>query len=59
MERFTASDEAVAWAQSLSGMLTKLKRQHGSIVEMVESPAWDEGKTTYVLALIKNLHTHR
>jgi hypothetical protein len=57
-QKFSASEEFISWAQSLSAMLTKLEQQYGGIVEMVESPAWDEGRTTYALALVNNLHTH-
>jgi hypothetical protein len=57
-QRFPASDEYVVWAQSLSGMLTKLKTAYGSISEMVEHPEWDEGKTLHFLQLIKGLNRH-
>lgn len=56
--KFAASDEFIAWAQSLSGCLTTIRAKHGSIVDMVESPQWDEGKTQYALALIQSLHIH-
>ena len=56
--KFPASDEFIAWAQSLSGMLTKLRTEYGSVAEMVEHPAWDEGRTQYALSLIKSLHNH-
>jgi hypothetical protein len=57
-QRFPASDEYVVWAQSLSGMLTKIKTTYGSVSEMVEHPEWDEGQTEYFLQLIKSLHRH-
>ena len=56
--KFAASDEFIIWAQSLSGMLTKIKTQYGGIAEMVEHPAWDEGKTNYALSLITSLRKH-
>ena len=56
--RFPASDEFVAWAQSLSGMLTTIRTKFGSVADMVEHPAWDEGRTRYALALVKSLHDH-
>jgi hypothetical protein len=56
--KFAASDEFIAWAQSLSGMLTKLRTEYGSIAEMVEHPAWDEGKTEYAMSLVKSLRKH-
>jgi hypothetical protein len=56
--KFTASDEVVVWAQSLSGMLTKIRREYGGPAEMVERSDWDDGKTEYVLSLIKALHQH-
>jgi hypothetical protein len=55
---FPASDEFVAWAQGLSGMLTDIRVRFGSIAEMVEHPAWDEGKTQYALSLVKSLRDH-
>ena len=57
-QRFPASDEYVVWAQSLSGMLTKIKTSYGSVSEMVESVEWDEAKTQYFQQLIKSLHRH-
>ena len=57
-QKFEASDEFIVWAQSLSGMLTKMKTEYGGIAEMVEHRSWDEGKTNYALALIKSLHQH-
>lgn len=56
--RYPASDEYVIWAQSLSGMLTKIKTTYGGIGEMVEHRDWDEGKTQYFLQLVKGLHRH-
>ena len=54
--KYAASDEFIVWAQSLSGMLTKMKTEYGTIAEMVEHSAWDEGRTHYALALIQSLH---
>ena len=55
---FTASDEFVAWAQSLSAMLTTIRVKYGSVAEMVEHATWDEGKTQYAVVLVKALHEH-
>ena len=57
-KRYAASDEFIAWAQSLSGMLTTIRSRFESAGEMVEHMTWDEGKTEYFLALIKSLHNH-
>ena len=57
-QKFIASDEFVIWAQSLSGMLTRIRSEYGSVAEMVEHPAWDEAKTHYSLSLIKSLCEH-
>jgi hypothetical protein len=57
-KNFPASDEFIAWAQSLSGMLTNIRTEYGGIAEMVEHPAWDEAKTQFAVALIKSLHSH-
>jgi hypothetical protein len=54
-QEFPASTEFILWAQSLSGLLTRLKTDYGQITEMVERPTWDEGKTTFALALIRSL----
>lgn len=54
-KRYSASDEYVVWAQSLSGMLTKIKTTYGGIVNMVEHVDWDESKTQYFLQLVKSL----
>jgi len=58
VQKFPASDEFIVWAQSLSGMLTKMTSQYGGIAEMVENRAWDEGKTMYALHLLQSLRTH-
>ena len=55
---FVASDTFIAWAQSLSGLLTKMRTEYGGIEAMVEHPACDEGKTQYALALVITLHNH-
>ena len=55
---FAASDEFIAWAQSLSGLLTTMRTEYGSMPEMVESPEWDEGRTMLALSLVKSLSTH-
>jgi hypothetical protein len=54
--RHAASDEFLVWAQSLSGMLTRLRTRYGSVEEMLEHPDWDEGKNEYLLQLIRLLH---
>lgn len=53
--KFSASDEFIAWAQSLSGLLTTMRTEYGSMPEMVESPNWDEGRTNLALSLVKSL----
>jgi hypothetical protein len=55
MTKFDASDEFIAWTQSLSGMLTKMRTEYGSISEMVEHPQWDESKTSLALKLLRSL----
>lgn len=57
-KQFSASDEFIVWAQSLSGMLTRIRTQYGSLAEMLESPEWDENKTEYAVRLMKSLHSH-
>lgn len=52
---FPASDEVLAWAQSLSGMLTKIKTEYGGISELVERPDWDDTKTPMMLTLLRGL----
>ena len=53
-----ASDRFIAWANSLSGMLTTIKTEYDSISEMVEHPDWDEGKTVHAARLIHALRQH-
>ena len=53
--KFAASDELIVWAQSLSGMLTKIRTEYGGIAQMVERPDWDESKTDLALKLMKSL----
>jgi hypothetical protein len=55
MSRFKASDEFIAWAQSLSGMLTKIRTDYGGISKMVERPDWDENKTDIAVKLLNSL----
>jgi hypothetical protein len=55
---FPASDEFIVWAQSLSGMLTKMRTEYGSVSEMVERPDWDGAKTDLALKLLKTLRTN-
>lgn len=57
-QKFSASDNFIVWAQSLSGMLTTIRSEYGSVGEMLEHAAWDEGRTQYALTLIKSLHKH-
>jgi len=57
-QAFVASDEFIVWAQSLGGMLTRMETEYGGIAEMVEHPAWDEGRTTYALHLLQSLCKH-
>jgi|GEM_PF-1837208 len=58
MPQYTASDEFITWAQSLSGMLTSIRTNFGSVGEMLESSEWNENRTLYALALVKSLHQH-
>lgn len=55
--RHLASDEFIVWAQSLSGMLTMLRTSYGSTVEMLEHPDWNDGKSEYLLQLVRCLHS--
>jgi hypothetical protein len=56
--QYPASDEFIAWGQSLSGMLTHIRTHFGCVAEMVEHSTWDEEKTHYALGLVKSLHEH-
>jgi len=53
---FRASDEFIAWAQSLSGMLTNMRTEFGGMSEMVESSEWDDGRTRFALGLLESLN---
>lgn len=52
---FSASDDFIGWAQSLSGLLTTIRTEYGSMPEMVENSRWDEGRTHLALSLVKSL----
>lgn len=56
--QYPASDELVVWLQSLSGMLTKVKTEYGSISQLVEQPDWDGSRTDLVLRLLTSLREH-
>ncbi len=56
--KFKVSNDFIAWAQSLSGMLTTMRKEYGSMEEMVERADWDEGKTRFACSLIQNLHAN-
>lgn len=56
--RFPASDDFIAWAHSLSGMLAKMHTRYGTIAEMIEHPEWDESQTEYAISIIKSLCEH-
>jgi hypothetical protein len=56
-QRHLASDEFTAWAQSMSGMLTRLRTSYGSTEEMLEHHDWNDGKSEYLLQLVKSLHS--
>lgn len=49
--KYPVSDAYVRWAESLSGMLTTIKIGHGSVGQMLENQAWDDGKTDYAIRL--------
>jgi hypothetical protein len=48
---YHVSDCYIRWAESLTGMLTTVKVEYGGVGQMLESPAWDEGKTDYAIRL--------
>jgi len=52
------SDEFLAWAESLAGLLTTLETKHGGASAMIESRGWDQGRTQYATALISDLIVH-
>lgn len=53
-----ASDQFIVWLQSVSGMLTTIKNEYGSIEQLVEHPEWDEGRTLLAQRLVNALHSH-
>ena len=57
-KNFTASNEFTASAQSVSGMLTKIKTEYGGISAMVERADWDTAKTDFALSLLRTLRSH-
>ncbi len=57
-QKFLASDKFIAWEQSLSGMLTTMKTEYGSISSMVERADWDGAKTDFALTLLRSLRSN-
>jgi hypothetical protein len=53
-----ASDQFIAWLQSVSGMLTTIKNDYGSVEQLVEHPEWDESRTLLAHRLVNTLHLH-
>lgn len=49
------SDNFLAWAQSLSGMITRIRTSHGSVAQLLESPGWNDSKTALALTMISGL----
>jgi len=47
----SVSNSYIRWAESLAGMLTTIKIEHGGVGPMLESAGWDDGKTDYALRL--------
>lgn len=39
-------------------MLTTIKTEYGSVGDMLEHPAWDEGKSAYAVQLTQALADH-
>jgi hypothetical protein len=56
--RHQISDEVVQWAESLSGMMTKIETVYGGVAAMLESSKWDESKTPYAMGLIAAISGH-
>jgi hypothetical protein len=46
-----ASDSYLRWAESVSGMLTGIKTEYGTVGQMLEDANWDDGKTDYAVRL--------
>jgi len=58
MTKYAASDEFIRWLESLSGMLTKIKTEYGTIAELVEHPDWDDNRTMHAARLVRALRQH-
>lgn len=53
-----ASDQFIVWLQSVSGMLTTIRTEYGSVEELLEHPEWDESRTILTQSLVNALHAH-
>lgn len=53
--KYPASDEFIAWAESLSGMLTKISTTYGDGANLVEHKNWDQNRTIYFQQLIHSV----
>jgi hypothetical protein len=49
------SSDFIARIESIAGLMTKVETEYGGVSEMLESPEWDEGKTTYALRLVADI----
>jgi len=58
IRRFPASEEFIVWAQSLSGMLTRIRTEYGDVGQMLAHPDGGEGKTQCAFQLVRSLHEH-
>ena len=57
MTNFSASDDLITWASSLSAMLTTIRTRYHSGAEMLESPEWDEARTLHALQMIHGIQS--
>ena len=51
----TATTQLLNWMHGLSGCLTRLKTEYGSLAEMIEHQDWDDNRTQYAAQLLESL----
>lgn len=56
--KHAVSDEFVLWLESAAGALTKMDAVYGGPSAMIEHPQWDESRTAYTHALVRDLAKH-
>jgi len=58
MKAHPASAMLLTWLQGMSGCLTRINSDYGSVQEMMEHNDWDQSKTENVFRLLQTVREH-